>query len=110
MGCAGAVARFPNLGTINWPLSAHEGHSTRSSIGAGESRGENGALRRVAAAAKEAVSGAFVGFVERRRLRPHLVDCGQRPNNRRPAVDRGDPGHQLRIAGSGASKAGHVPD
>lgn len=74
MGCAGAVARFRNLGAINWPLTAHKEHSARSSMGPGESRGENDALRGVAAAAEEAVLGAIAGLVERRRLCSHPVD------------------------------------
>ena len=46
-------------------------------------RGQSWLLRRVAAATEEAVFGPFAGLVELRRLRPHLVDRGQRAGNRR---------------------------
>src|SRR5271165_3785506 len=60
-----------------------------------------GLLRRVAAAAEEAIFGPLAGLVELRRLRPHCVDRRQCAGHRGPAVDRRDPGHQLWVVGFG---------
>src|SRR6516165_8195353 len=60
-----------------------------------------GSLRRVAAAAEEAVLGPLAGLVELRRLRPHTVDRCQCAGHLRPAVDRRGPGHQLWVFGFG---------
>src|SRR5215469_10568595 len=60
-----------------------------------------GSLRRVAAAAEEAVLGPLAGLVELRRLRPHTVDRCQCAGYRRAAVDRRHPRHQLGIIGFG---------
>src|SRR5271166_1815748 len=84
-----------------WPF----GPSRNDDSGEGGTRPARGgwvmafraSLRRVAAAAEEAVFGLVAGLVERRRLCPHLIDRGQSAGHRRAAVDRRDPRHQLGV-------------